>query len=46
MQSKYVVMSLVILSAGVTTNAATKAAKSSDAQLIASAQKAAPMSVA
>jgi len=40
-------MSLMILSAGVTTNAqaAAKAAKPTDAQLIASAQKAAPMSV-
>jgi hypothetical protein len=47
MQSKYVVMSLVILSVGVGTNArsAVKAAKQSDAQLIASAQKAAPLSV-
>jgi hypothetical protein len=46
MQSKYVVMSLVILSAGMATNAAAaKVAKPTDAQLIASAQKAAPMSV-
>jgi hypothetical protein len=47
MQTKYVVMSLVILSVGVTTNAraADKTAKPSDAQLIASAEKAAPKSV-
>jgi hypothetical protein len=48
MKTKHVVMSLLILSAGVTASAATaaKAAKPSDAQLIASAEKAAPKSVA
>jgi len=46
MRSKYVFLSLLIVSAGVPTNAAVKAAKASDAQLIASARKAAPPSVA